>query len=160
MAINAQALPELERAAGWPRRLNEHLIDSQARFQEIGFKWGVFDCCTFAADWVKSATGIDPMADYRGRYASKEQAMALLRERGGGTLLASLTGLFGKSVHPAKGMRGDLAWRRKENALGIVYTVGARQFSLFLGEDGMASLPISACDACFCIGRRVESEDA
>lgn len=55
------------------------------------FCWGAWaershDCCTFAWDWVRERTGIDAMADLRGRYRSAEDALDLLRENGCATL--------------------------------------------------------------------------
>jgi len=47
------------------------------------FVWGVSDCCTCACDAFLDMTGIDPMADLRGRYASAQDAMAHVKARGG-----------------------------------------------------------------------------
>lgn len=47
------------------------------------WKWGVSDCCTFAADWVLSQTGADPMADLRGTYSSRMSAESVIAEHGG-----------------------------------------------------------------------------
>lgn len=53
------------------------------------FEWGRSDCCTFAADWVHSITGLDPAECVRGRYSSEAQARALMFERGGLTQMVS-----------------------------------------------------------------------
>lgn len=37
-----------------------------AQFAQADFVWGQFDCCTFAADWVQSQCGFDPMQGLRG----------------------------------------------------------------------------------------------
>src|SRR3990167_4707248 len=44
--------------------------------------WGFADCTTFAADWVKSVTGIDPMAKWRG-YKTDIEVELLIAEAGG-----------------------------------------------------------------------------
>lgn len=36
----------------------------------VRFCWGVDDCITLAADWVRHVMGFDPMQDLRGRYDS------------------------------------------------------------------------------------------
>lgn len=45
--------------------------------------WGSHDCTLFAADWVRFATGVDPAAGWRGRYADASQCRALLGAAGG-----------------------------------------------------------------------------
>lgn len=55
------------------------------------FCWGGWakrshDCCTFAWDWVRERTGVDAMADLRGRYRTADEAVALLRASGCDTL--------------------------------------------------------------------------
>jgi hypothetical protein len=52
------------------------------------FVWGVSDCCTAACDVFARLHGIDPMAPLRGRYASRAEAMALIRARGGWRAMA------------------------------------------------------------------------
>lgn len=46
-------------------------------------KWGVNDCCLFVATWIAMATGVDPAVGWRGGYASKRSAHALLKKAGG-----------------------------------------------------------------------------
>lgn len=47
------------------------------------FVWGVNDCSLFAADWVRSRTGLDPASDWRGAYTTMRTAHRLLADRGG-----------------------------------------------------------------------------
>jgi hypothetical protein len=49
----------------------------------VPFEYGVADCCTFACDWVLAIRGVDPMADWRGRYASRVGVTRKIMERGG-----------------------------------------------------------------------------
>lgn len=46
-------------------------------------EWGVDDCALWVADAVKQASGHDPAAAYRGRYANAREAIRLWREAGG-----------------------------------------------------------------------------
>ena len=144
----------LTRVEGWQHLLNQHLIAAPEKYADHGIRWGQFDCCTFASEWVALATGFDPISDFRGKYSSQDEAIALLKAKGSGTLLRTLTGIFGESVHPSAALRGDLAWRKEENALGIIVCIGARQAGVFLGENGFATLPIKDVDAAFWVGAR------
>lgn len=142
----------LQRAAGWQAILNAHVVAFQALYRERGLVWGEVDCCRFAFDWVRDATGFDPMADYRGAYHSEAEAREALRASGHGTLENALKTTFGEAVAPALTRRGDLVWRKAEKAIGIVITQGARQVGLFLGENGFAALAMKDCDEGFRIG--------
>lgn len=133
----------------WQAKLNAHVIAAQETYARDGLDWGAFDCCTFAFDWVLTATGIDPMADYRGKYHSEIEAREALRATGHGTLEGALEATFGKALHPASATRGDLVYRKADKAVGIVITQGARQVGLFLGEGGFAVLPMTDCDMGF-----------
>lgn len=144
MDINA-----MTRASDWPQRLSHYIIDAQARYAESGHLWGEFDCVTFVCDWVLLARGDDPMAGYRGRYSSWQDAARLLRENGPGTLEAALEAAFGPPVAAASGMRGDIAFRKEEKSCGIFVTQGARMRAIFLGEDGFMQASPAAVDLAF-----------
>lgn len=58
------------------------------------FVWGSHDCCTFPADWACAQLVADPMAHWRGAYASEEEAVALIEEAG------SLTNLWAQGLDP------------------------------------------------------------
>jgi hypothetical protein len=123
------------RIEGWQRQLNLYLLESQRKYSEEGFKWGEFDCFHFVADWVLLITGIDHLAEYRGTYSTEEQAFSILKEKEG-SVYDALQKRFGDPVHPGKAMRGDIAYRKDENSLGIYLTSGARMAALFLGKRG------------------------
>jgi hypothetical protein len=133
---------EFARVDNWQRLLNEHLIESQRLYNEHGLKWGVFDCCTFAFDWVEKITGVDvmglPGSEYRGQYVSAETAIRLFWKNEDKTLEGALLRVFGEPVPAAMGRRGDIVLWREEGApcLGIMVTQGAHQCGVFLGENG------------------------
>jgi hypothetical protein len=54
------------------------LADYLSACQKKKFKWGVFDCCLFVADFVEVTTGKDLAENYRGQYKSEEEAYKLL----------------------------------------------------------------------------------
>ncbi|WP_298958361.1 hypothetical protein [uncultured Roseibium sp.] len=41
------------------------------------------DCCAFPGGWVWAQTGIDPVAEWRGRYQSESEALAFVEDCGG-----------------------------------------------------------------------------
>lgn len=47
------------------------------------WQWGASDCCAFAGEWIRRATGRDPFGRYRGRYASPLAAQRLIKRSGG-----------------------------------------------------------------------------
>lgn len=73
MAAAVHRLPD------WPERLAAFV---EAR-RHCPFEWARNDCATFAADALLALTGRDVLAALRGRWASAEQAQALLRGMGG-----------------------------------------------------------------------------
>lgn len=68
-----------QRLPDWPERLAAFV---EAR-RHVPFAWGSNDCATLAADAVLATTGADPMAALRGRWASEEEAGAVLQSMGG-----------------------------------------------------------------------------
>ncbi len=136
------------RINGWPRKLNEYILEAQERYKEGGFIWGEFDCCTFGGDWVKLCTGIDPIADYRKQYSNKEDAFNLL-ERLDGSLYDALQRQLGDPVHPSSAQRGDIAYAEDLTAVGIYFTSGARTQALFLGIKGFALHKAEECTHAF-----------
>ena len=127
----------MARRAGWARLLNEYILRAQERYQRNGFSWGRMDCCHFAGNWVQLCTGIDVLADYRGKYRTEEEAFALLSANDG-TLYDALVKRLGEPVHPSHAQRGDIAYSESLKACGIFFTSGARTMALFLGEGGFA----------------------
>jgi hypothetical protein len=76
------------------------------RYARLPFSRPDFDCCMMAASWVQCATGVDPAADLRGRYADARGAARLLRVWGGMELMwrvhMAVAG-FNTSRHPVAG---------------------------------------------------------
>lgn len=48
-----------------------------------GFARGHHDCMLFAADWVRTLSGVDPAAAFREIYGTAEQANVILARAGG-----------------------------------------------------------------------------
>ena len=139
----------MARVQGWPRLLNQYILDAQERYKRDGILWARFDCCTFVSDWVQVATGIDPMADYRGTYTTRAQAFAKLAAVDG-SLRAALTKRVGVEVPMAFGARGDIALLG--DGCGILFTSGARSNALFLGDGGFTLYRAEDCEVAFRVG--------
>lgn len=65
------------------------LYDWETRFSRYistvareGFAWGLHDCALFAAGGIEAVTGVDPAAEWRGRYGDEAGGMALIRAAG------------------------------------------------------------------------------
>lgn len=133
----------------FPRNLNTYVNDAQQRYHKDGFECGTFDCATFACDWVLLATGVDPMAAFRGKYKTQLGAATALRKYGAGTFLKTIEGHFGESVLEHEVRKGDLAYVTVGDCLGVVTLVGTRQRVLFLHDKDVVFLYLKDCDGFF-----------
>jgi hypothetical protein len=98
--------PYLRRALA----LQEHV---QA-YAAAPFEWGRFDCCVWAADWVRSQKGQDPMYGLRGLQSARDARM--------GSALAPMLAQLGDVVLMPTARGAARAQRGLCDALG--YTVG------------------------------------
>lgn len=133
------------RLSDWNARLNDAL--ALARDRE--FSWGSNDCCHFVGDVVLAMTGVDPLVDYRGTYASEADAWAALNARDG-SLRAACRRVFGGAVKASFARRGDVVLLRGGMAIGIC--MGPR--SAFVSDDGAGLVwrPASDCTFAFPLG--------
>ncbi|MBV9549633.1 MAG: hypothetical protein JO256_08190 [Alphaproteobacteria bacterium] len=109
----------MKRLPGWRTRLNDCLEDMRRR----PFQWGEHDCALgLAAPCVAAMTGIDLGAEWRGRYATADEARAVLAAAGHDDIGGLLASLF-EEVPPAFAGHGDLATLPGENeglSIGVV----------------------------------------
>jgi len=114
------------RRPDWPSRLMAAIEAARNR----PFSWGGLDCCLFACDCVAAMTGVDPAAEFRGRYDSSAKARRRLRAfSGGGGLEATVAMLAARhgmaEVRVAQAQRGDLVlidapeWPSERRALAV-----------------------------------------
>lgn len=129
----------LRRREDWPEKLNAYI----GTCWERPFEWGRFDCAIFAAGAVEAMTGEDPMAWARGRYASREEAEALIP---GG--VAAMAGKAARDngwteIPAGLAQRGDLAIVRTPEgpAFGIVFP-GQPKVAAAARGGGVALLPL------------------
>jgi len=108
------------------------------------FEWGVNDCCSFAADWVQIATGVDPMAELRGLTSALAAHRAL--ERMGG-MLAVVEQFCGPHIPGPFAQVGDLAM--------VTLPSGHKAMAVCIGpwltapsaHGGLSMIPVDAAEA-------------
>lgn len=137
----------LVRKPDWPARLDSFFGSRLAR----PFAYGENDCCLFVADAIEAMIGRDLAAAFRGRYASRKEAIDLARETTGRASVRAIAALaLGElpAVPVLCAQRGDvLAVRRgRDVSLGILALNGKEIFGV--AERGFLRLPLSlACAA-------------
>ena len=122
------------RVADWEPRLSEVIEGARDK----PFKWGVHDCCIFAADCVLAISGKDPMEGLRGQYSDRRSALEILNEHGGPDALfdARLKRIGAQEIMPAYAQRGDVISMAQENA-GARIMVAYRSFVIGPGDNGL-----------------------
>ena len=132
----------MNRTPLWESALSDYI----ALMRHEPFEYGINDCCMFAAGAVKAMTGIDPMAEFRGRYNSLATSVRALREIGDGDLEATMDAKF-PEVAPHLAHRGDLAFY--DGSVGVV--VGSVAY--FVTDDGLTRIPRDKWLKCWSVGR-------
>lgn len=132
----------LTRKEGWEKVLAGHIEESLRKPQA----WGTVDCCLFACDWILKATGVDPAAEFRGKYDTQAGAYRLMKKYANGlygTAEKIFTELEMPETIPTLARRGDIALVPGNGgpALGIVDTSGMR--IAVHGKDGLAFVPVN-----------------
>ncbi|EHM01164.1 hypothetical protein HMPREF9946_02239 [Acetobacteraceae bacterium AT-5844] len=131
-------LPSRKRLPDWAERLAA-LVEER---RNAPFEWGVQDCCTLAADAALAITGADPLADWRGRYASEEEAETRIGPEGLEAAVAAGLAAWGAPECPvAFAQRGDWALVSVGNQLVCGVVLGAVVAAP--GRDGIAFVPVS-----------------
>ena len=122
----------------WPARLTKFLLSRHAE----PFRYGTHDCCLFVADAVHAMTGEDLAENFRGRYRSRVEALALV-----GTPEAVLAGEAIRrgllEIPPVRAGRGDVAilGGKRHSTLGLLSLNGHE--ILAAGRRGFLRLPRS-----------------
>lgn len=125
------------RLPDWEDRLAAYLAERHAA-SRFGYAHAIDaaqdDCCTFAAGAVLAITGVDAMAEFRGRYRTRIGSLRALRRIGAGSLADTLDGKFGR-IRPAFAQRGDLVM----TGSGLAVCMGAE--ALQAGDEGLQRVP-------------------
>jgi hypothetical protein len=141
----------LVRKPGWPELL-AHYLHTRAF---LPFAWGLNDCALAPADWVRDCTGVDPMADLRGSYASSEEAARILARHGGlRTMVRERLPMYGNVL---QAHRGDVVCVELEDpdtgklreTLGVIAGNGCWAAP---GETGLLYRPIAEVRLAYAVG--------
>lgn len=136
----------IQRASNWPTILSDFLEERRA----MPFAWGRNDCCLFAADWVKAATGEDLAEFFRGRYKTALGATRFLERKGGVRglmrLIAEPSGML--QVNGLQCQRGDLVIADTGNGESIGICIGSH--AAFVGKNGLLFAPFDFQRAAHC----------
>lgn len=107
------SLSGVPRLADASRRLAELVLQRL----DAPFAWGRCDCVLWAADAIAAQLGVDPAAQFRGRYATHIGAHRLLTRLGG--LRGLATGVLGQPLaSPLMARHGDVGLLQG-GALGV-----------------------------------------
>jgi hypothetical protein len=135
----------LTRKQNWDTK---HFHDFLLERASAPFQWQDNDCCTFVADAIKSFTGVDIAADFRGVYSDQIGAFKAIRTITGGTGVVDAAAYcavkFGLSEleHPLMAQRGDLVVVENGSELiaGIVHLNG--RHVVVVSEAGLLRVSI------------------
>jgi hypothetical protein len=123
-------------------------IDMASAIEAAGaapFAWGSNDCSLFVCDVILAMTGVDLAADFRGKYATRDEAAALIGfATDGGGLEDLVEQLCGANAMPEVEVnfawRGDVALH--DTADGPCLGVIDREGGVYLTEKhGLRFLP-------------------
>lgn len=109
------------------------------------FRWGVLDCCMFAAEVLEQLHGRDFATDWRGKYRSHAGALRLIEQHGG--LEPILTEILGTPVPPLTVRRGDPVLARDSGRFhdGEAVGIADGRLAVFMTSDGLMTLPLARC---------------
>jgi hypothetical protein len=126
--------------------LDAYLAEVQGR----RFDWHSWNCCHFAAEWVRRASGLQPMA---GLPATDNARAALrLRTRMGASLADAVTLQLGLAPFAAElAQVGDVVAVRDGTAQAVGICAG--RTAAVLRVDGLAHVPMSAAVLAWRVGR-------
>ena len=135
----------IARLPGWVEAMNAAIAAAETR----PFDWQGWCCADFTADIVLAMTGVDALADYRGKFEDEASAWAALAARDG-SLRAACSRIFGNSRPAAFAQRGDVVLLRGGKGLGVC--VG--RAAAFASDDGngLVRLPMTRCSRSFALG--------
>jgi hypothetical protein len=117
-------------------------LDTQERLPTV---FGESDCLLFLAGGVEAMTGEDYAADYRGKYTTLAEGVALI----GMTPLAKVKSLFAE-IHPSEARDGDIAAIKQGRDYTFGFFMGGNLF--VRAETGSGILPRADVTKAFRVG--------
>lgn len=115
------------------------------------YESGAHDCALFAADCVKAITGVDLVADYRGRYANAAQGLALLAARGFADQVELVAALL-PEVKRSRAQVGDVAIVEDEAGHPCFGVVAGSEIMVLKPSGEIGAVPFGRAVRAFKVG--------
>lgn len=131
------------RFSDWETRLEAHLTS----VWNNDFQWGVHDCALFAAGCIEAITGQDVATQFRGTYATEDDAYEVIQTFAGAGLHALAEKIADTfkfvEVEANFAQRGDAALceETERNVLGVIDFSG--RSVMIAGIKGVVKRPLS-----------------
>lgn len=135
----------MQRFPDWQQRLALWLRANRTR----PFAQGKWDCGLFAAGAVEAMTGVDIVADVRGRYTTTKGAMRVLRRMGFDDHVA-LFASHCPEIPTLEARPGDLVTFRTAEGLALAVVQGAGAYHA--GPHGLAVISMQAAHRAYRVG--------
>lgn len=130
------------RLSDWEMRLSEYVLSKKNQ----PFKYGVNDCCLFAAGAVEVITGGNPIPEFIGAYDSLKTSIKALKTLGAGTLEKTMDAKF-TEIQIGYAQTGDLAFH--DGSIGVIIDADA----LFVSDDGLVRISRDKWTKAWSVGR-------
>lgn len=138
----------LTRREDWRTRLHD-LIGKSAHRR---FRWGQWDCVTFAAASVFAVTGEDLLKRYRGEYCTAREALQLMRREGHKTLADAVTAQLGDALPGLQARDGDLILTATTSADGPALGPCVGLHAAAVSHTGLQYINPAAWAKCWRVG--------
>ena len=132
------------RLADWSARLSDYVT----RCANTPYALGHHDCALFAAGAVEAVTGVDPAAQWRGRYSTKAGGLRALARAGYADHIVATAGIL-PEIAPAFAAVGDIACVADPDTGQPVLGLVQGEMIYVLREDGLGLLPRGAMTRAF-----------
>ena len=134
------------RLPDWDRRL-ARVTEKHLR---LPGEWGVSDCGLTVGEAVEAVTGVNPLAEFIGRYSTEAGAARIMKRKGWANMEDVLASFFGP-VNRLKAQRGDVGVVMQGGALTACYIT---EYGAAAKEpDGLIFHPQTELVRAFMVGR-------
>lgn len=123
----------IKRLPDWRARLFS-LVEQK---ENEPFAYGTNDCSTFGADVVNALTGVDPAAQFRGKYKTKLGGIRAIRKAGYQDQIDFLEKNY-TEIAPAFATVGDIGITSNATGDGVALCVVMGNFSIGVSEQGIS----------------------
>jgi hypothetical protein len=130
------------------------MIESAA---ELSFEWGRFDCALHVCNCIRAIVGVDPAAEYRGKYSDEAGAATIFGGNSGASfeqfIATMCAALDFPEVPVTFARRGDVVFidnGTPQGAIGVISTDG--RFASCASDKGLVLVRIHRWKRAWTIG--------